>query len=90
MLYYPGQAARLGACLNWSSADTRRGLRFRHSSPGAGDRAAWHFIEFFTVNIRNTNTRAAYGRAAAAFLRTDPFGALTATCLTTAWRTATP
>src|SRR5260370_33260707 len=27
------------------------------------------FLEFFTVNIRNPNTRAAYGRAAAAFLR---------------------
>jgi hypothetical protein len=35
----------------------------------AGDRAAWRFLEFFTVNIRNANTRAAYGRAAAAFLR---------------------
>jgi len=31
---------------------------------GAGDRAAWRFLEFFTVNIRNKNTRAAYGRAA--------------------------
>src|SRR5450755_4698521 len=36
---------------------------------GAGDRAAWRFLEFFTVNIRNANTRVAYGRAAAAFLR---------------------
>ena len=36
---------------------------------GAGKRAAWRFVEFFTVNIRNQNTRAAYGRAAAAFLR---------------------
>lgn len=35
----------------------------------AGDRAAWRFVEFFTVNIRNVNTRAAYGRAAAAFMR---------------------
>src|SRR5450755_3011611 len=35
---------------------------------GAGDRAAWRFLEFFTVNIRNANTRAAYGRAAATFL----------------------
>lgn len=34
----------------------------------AGERAAWRFVEFFTVNIRNPNTRAAYGRAAAAFL----------------------
>ena len=36
---------------------------------GAGDRTALRFLEFFTVNIRNRNTRAAYGRAAAAFLR---------------------
>jgi integrase/recombinase XerD len=36
---------------------------------GAGDRAALRFLEFFTVNIRNKNTRAAYARAAAAFLR---------------------
>jgi site-specific recombinase XerD len=36
---------------------------------GAGDRAAWRFLEFFTVNIRNPNTREAYARAAGAFLR---------------------
>jgi integrase/recombinase XerD len=36
---------------------------------GAGDRAAWHFLECFTVNIRNPNTRAAYGQAAGSFLR---------------------
>ena len=36
---------------------------------GAGDRAALRFLEFFTVNIRNKNTRAAYARAAAVFLR---------------------
>jgi integrase/recombinase XerD len=36
---------------------------------GAGDKAASRFLEFFTVNIRNRNTRAAYGRAAADFLR---------------------
>jgi site-specific recombinase XerD len=35
---------------------------------GAGERGAWRFVEFFTVNIRNPNTRAAYGRAAATFL----------------------
>src|ERR1017187_9118513 len=35
----------------------------------AGDRAALRFLEFFTVNIRNKNTRAAYGQAAGAFLR---------------------
>ena len=27
---------------------------------GAGDRAALRFVEFFTVTIRNRNTRAAY------------------------------
>jgi site-specific recombinase XerD len=36
---------------------------------GAGDRAALRFLEFFTLNIRNRNTRAAYGRAATDFLR---------------------
>ena len=29
----------------------------------AGERAAWRFIEFFTANIRNRNTRAAYAQA---------------------------
>ena len=35
----------------------------------AGDRAAWRFIEFFTANIRNPNTRRAYGRAVGDFFR---------------------
>ena len=35
----------------------------------AGQEAARRFLEFFTVNIRNPNTRAAYARAAGAFLR---------------------
>src|SRR5713226_9825772 len=35
----------------------------------AGQGAAHRLIEFFTVNIRNRNTRAAYARAAAVFLR---------------------
>src|SRR5438876_6135428 len=34
---------------------------------GAGDRAAWRFLEFFTANIRNKNTRAAYARAVRLF-----------------------
>jgi site-specific recombinase XerD len=33
----------------------------------AGDKTAWRFVEFFTANIRNKNTRAAYARAIAAF-----------------------
>jgi site-specific recombinase XerD len=36
---------------------------------GAGERAARRFVEFFTVNIRNPITRAAYSRAAGTFLR---------------------
>ncbi len=35
----------------------------------AGERATWRFLEFFTVNIRNANTRAAYTRSASQFLR---------------------
>ena len=34
----------------------------------AGDRTARRFVEFFTANIRNKNTRAAYGRAVGDFL----------------------
>lgn len=33
----------------------------------AGDRAGRRFVEFFTANIRNPNTRAAYGRAVGDF-----------------------
>src|SRR5882724_3268635 len=33
----------------------------------AGERAAWRFIEFFTANIRNRNTRAAYAEAVTQF-----------------------
>jgi site-specific recombinase XerD len=35
----------------------------------AGSDAVRRFIEFFTANIRNRNTRAAYARAAARFAR---------------------
>jgi site-specific recombinase XerD len=35
----------------------------------AGDQAAKRFFEFFTANIRNPNTRAAYAQAVAQFLR---------------------
>ena len=33
----------------------------------AGDHAAWRFLEFFTANIRNKNTRIAYARAVRLF-----------------------
>lgn len=32
-----------------------------------GQKAAWRYLEFFAVSIRNPNTRAAYARAASAF-----------------------
>ena len=32
-----------------------------------GDDASWRYIEFFTANIRNPNTRRAYARACARF-----------------------
>jgi integrase/recombinase XerD len=35
----------------------------------AGERAGWRFIEFFTANIRNKNTRAAYAHAVTEFFR---------------------
>ena len=34
----------------------------------ASDRAAWHFLNFFTVTLRNPNTRKAYLRAVHSFL----------------------
>ena len=46
-----------------------------HSSPAlpalveaTGDRARWRFLEFFTAQIRNPNTRRAYARDVARFL----------------------
>ena len=33
----------------------------------AGDHAAWRYVEFFTANISNPNTRRAYARACAQF-----------------------
>ena len=33
----------------------------------AGESAAWRFVEFFTANIRNKNTRAAYAKAVTLF-----------------------
>jgi site-specific recombinase XerD len=35
---------------------------------GAGPRAQKRFVEFFTAQIRNPNTRAAYARAVVRFL----------------------
>jgi site-specific recombinase XerD len=33
-----------------------------------GEQASWRYVEFFTANIRNPNTRRAYARACARFL----------------------
>ena len=35
----------------------------------AGERASWRFIEFFTANIRNRNTRTAYAQAVSQFFK---------------------
>ncbi|MGI4748233.1 MAG: site-specific integrase, partial [Janthinobacterium lividum] len=32
-----------------------------------GEQAAWRYVEFFTANIRNPNTRRAYARACSRF-----------------------
>jgi hypothetical protein len=41
----------------------------------AGEGAAWRFIEFFTANIRNKNTRAAYAQAVTqSFARLEAHG----------------
>ncbi len=34
---------------------------------GAGEEAAWRYVDFFTANIRNPNTRHAYARACVGF-----------------------
>jgi hypothetical protein len=59
------------ACMPELAVSTHQaGSRFPRSSPAPAI-APPGFLEFFTVNIRNGNTRAAYAdaRAAAAFLR---------------------
>jgi sugar phosphate isomerase/epimerase len=33
----------------------------------AGEQAGWRYVEFFTANIRNPNTRRAYARACSRF-----------------------
>ena len=33
----------------------------------AGEQASWRYIDFFTANIRNSNTRRAYARACHTF-----------------------
>jgi site-specific recombinase XerD len=70
MLYYLPNLGRFGGCGIWPSSEPRAGEpELPALIGGAGDRAALRFLEFFTVNIRNRNTRAAYARAAAVFLR---------------------
>ena len=42
--------------------------RFRRSLPARESKPSCASLEFFTVNIRDRNTRAAYARGAADFL----------------------
>jgi integrase/recombinase XerD len=49
---------------------SRAGLRsIPNAIARAGERASWRFVEFFTANIRNRNTRAAYAQAVSQFFR---------------------
>ncbi len=45
------------------------GLVVPDSVAEPGDAAAWRYVEFFTLHVRNTNTRRAYARACARFMR---------------------
>jgi site-specific recombinase XerD len=47
----------------------------------AGDAASWRYVEFFTANIRNPNTRRAYARACAKFFAWCESRALTLTTI---------
>ena len=49
------------------STSTPRHITLPQAIAAAGERAATRFVEFFTANIRNANTRAAYARAVASF-----------------------
>lgn len=69
MLYYPETCATVGPMNELAVLSPPSGLELPTLIADAGDRAAWRFVEFFTVNIRNPHTRAAYGHAARAFLR---------------------
>ncbi|PWU12002.1 MAG: integrase [Terriglobia bacterium] len=48
----------------------------------AGEKAAWRFVEFFTANIRNKNTRAAYAHAVVEFFNWCESGGLELSQLT--------
>jgi hypothetical protein len=43
-------------------------IELRRLFPAAGDQASWRYVDFFTSNIRNPNTRRAYTRARGTFL----------------------
>ena len=60
------------ALVDMSSSDiarTKSGFTVPAIIAAQGDQAAMRFLEFFTVNIRNPNTRRAYAQAVAQFLR---------------------
>ena len=50
-----------------TSSDVRTTLVVPALIADLGDDASWRYIEFFTANIRNSNTRRAYARACARF-----------------------
>ena len=55
-----------------ASANVPAPLGDRHLIPALmavlGEQASWRYVEFFTANIRNANTRISYARACCRFL----------------------
>jgi hypothetical protein len=59
-----------GSKKNWPHEPARPHPHRPHPSPrrrATGERASYRFFEFFTAQIRNSNTRRAYARAAVEF-----------------------
>src|ERR1700709_2614915 len=54
----------------------------------AGEPAAWRYVEFFTANIRNPNTRRAYARACTSFFAWGDERGRTLTRIRPHWMTA--
>jgi len=56
-----------GLCMNSKIAMHRSSVSLPTLMPRPEIKLLWRFLEFFTVNIRNANTRTDYARAAVLF-----------------------
>jgi hypothetical protein len=59
--------AQLPAVIPPGSVAADAELRLGALIAAAGDAAGWRYVQFFTANIRNPNTRHAYARACSRF-----------------------